>query len=210
MVHFELPPDLRAGLTELCRREGVTRFMAGLAAFALTLRRFGAGDDLVVGTPVALRDHNDVRDLVGCFLNEIPIRIQLAGVASYREAIRRVRAAALRAYDHAEVPLEMIARRRTQGGTVPLYDVMFELGSVEEPPRFPQVQVSRLPLQFGVALCDVTVAIEEHGDSLRGWLEYSQDLFTEDAGQALVAELRHALSALVFAPDSDPSRERTG
>ena len=209
LLYFEWPASLHSKLLELCRQEGVTRFMAGMAAFALTLRYFGGGDDLVIGTPVAMREQSEVRPLVGCFLNEIPIRVRLDGVTTYRDALRRVRDAALRAYDHADVPLDLIvrglgSREAAPRGAAPVFQVMFELGAIEAPPQLKNLRVSRRPLQFGVALFDITVGVEEHGDVLRGWLEYSHDVFTEQAARTLVAELERAMIEILTAPDSHP------
>ncbi|MDB4955277.1 MAG: linear gramicidin synthase subunit [Myxococcales bacterium] len=207
LLHFDLPPQLRPRLLEICRREGVTQFMVGLAAFALTMRRFGGGDDLVIGTPVAMRDRSEVRDLVGCFLNELPIRVRLDKLTSHREAIRRVREAALRAYDNADVPFEMIVRgfdSREPGGAAPVFQVMFEMVTLEKPPRLARLAVSRQPVQVGVALLDITVALEDDGACLRGWLEYSEDLFGEQDARLLVAELERTMLAIAGDADSHP------
>src|SRR5207253_5183572 len=71
--------------------------------------RTTGSDDFCVGTFVANRVRPEVRDVVGCFINQIPLRIDLRGAPSIRTALRRVRAVTLEAQDHAELPFSMLA-----------------------------------------------------------------------------------------------------
>ena len=76
---LDLPAELIAGAHTLARREGVTPFMAWLAAVATLLSRWTGQDDLVIGTPVANRNRVETEDLIGFFVNMLVLRADLAG-----------------------------------------------------------------------------------------------------------------------------------
>ena len=74
--------------------------MVLLAGLVLALRRAGGGADLVIGTPVSVRDRAELDELIGYFINLVPLRFQLADGATAREVVHHVREVALGAYRH--------------------------------------------------------------------------------------------------------------
>jgi Condensation domain len=125
-----IPAATAASLAALSRSEGATAYMVLLAAFDVLLSKWSGQDDIVVGTPVANRTRAETEGLIGFFVNMLVLRTDLSGEPSWRDIVRRVRAAALEAYVHQDVPFEMLlekirvpraARRR------PAYQVYFSL-----------------------------------------------------------------------------------
>ena len=83
-------------------------FMTVLAAFAVLLGRYTGLDDVVVGTPVANRDRAETEDLIGFFVNTLVMRADLSGDPSFTALLGRVRAMALQAYAHQDLPFEQL------------------------------------------------------------------------------------------------------
>ena len=125
-----LPPPVAERLEALARAGGATPFMALLAAFQALLSRYGGGHDVVVGTPVAGRTRPETEAIVGFFVNTLVLRTDLSGAPTFREAVRRTRAATLGAFEHPEVPFErLVAELRPDRSPdrSPLVQVMFAL-----------------------------------------------------------------------------------
>src|SRR5699024_5755087 len=80
---FRITPRTTARIGELARKHGATEFMVLHAALALQLNLLGAGDDITVGTPVAGRDETSAHDLVGLFLNLVPLRMDVSGDVTF-------------------------------------------------------------------------------------------------------------------------------
>ena len=76
-------------LEEHARKERTTLFTVLFAAFHVLLFRYSGQTDLIVGTPAAQRDHPDLQDLVGYFLNTLPIRSAIAERTTFREFLQR-------------------------------------------------------------------------------------------------------------------------
>ncbi len=101
---FTVPRSRAAGLGDFAQREGVTLFVAGLAVFDALLVRLSGQERLVVGTPMSY--HQTVVDhVMGFYLNQVPIPVDLSGNPPFREVVRRVRDATLGAHAHQDLPL---------------------------------------------------------------------------------------------------------
>ncbi|HEV3050272.1 MAG TPA: condensation domain-containing protein, partial [Longimicrobium sp.] len=107
-VALDLPPGLLERLQRLTLSEGATLYMTLLGAFKVLLSRYGAGEDVVVGTPTAGRTREEVQELIGFFVNTLVLRTDLSGDPSFREVLRRVREVMLGAYEHQEVPFDKL------------------------------------------------------------------------------------------------------
>ncbi|MFJ2264641.1 non-ribosomal peptide synthase/polyketide synthase [Streptomyces sp. NPDC087844] len=128
VARFTVPAETAEALRALSRQHGTTMFMTLLAAFDILMSRYTESDDVVVSTPVANRNRTETEDLIGFFVNTLLMRTDLSGAPSFTEVLRRVRATALGAYAHQELPFEQVVdaladvRDRTRG---PLTRVSF-------------------------------------------------------------------------------------
>ena len=88
---MEIPPDVAAAVQKVAAAMEVTPFHVYIAAYAVVLMRFGAGDDFAIGVPVSLRTRPELQPLVGCFLNMLPVRMDMRDSPSFGEVVRRAR-----------------------------------------------------------------------------------------------------------------------
>src|SRR6185369_9818538 len=107
-VSFTLPAELTAELKKLSNAEGVTLYMTLLAAYKILLWRYSGQSDVVVGTPIAGRNHLAAEGLIGLFVNTLVLRTSLSGDPSFNELLDRVRDVTLGAYAHQDLPFEKL------------------------------------------------------------------------------------------------------
>jgi hypothetical protein len=88
---FSISPEVYAALRYLSRNEGATLFITILTAFKVLLLRYSGQEDLVVVSPVAGRNRLELEGLIGFFVNSLPLRTNLSGNPTFREALRRVK-----------------------------------------------------------------------------------------------------------------------
>ena len=213
---FAVPARTARGLREVAQHGGASMFMTVLAALMVLLGRYTGLDDVVVGTPVANRDRAETEDLIGFFVNTLVMRADLSGDPSFTELLGRVRAMALGAYAHQDLPFEQLVdelvTERDRSRT-PLFQVMFtwlaagrdgeRAGRGGERPGAAAAGAGPvLPVKF-----DLTVTLRDiPGGGLAGALEYGTALF--DA--ATVGRLAGHLGVLLAGVAADPAARLSG
>ncbi|HTE51610.1 MAG TPA: amino acid adenylation domain-containing protein [Kofleriaceae bacterium] len=200
-----LPPAVVAGLDELCRREGATLFMGLLAAFAALLSRWSGQDDLVVGTPVAGREHAEVEGLIGCFINTLALRVELDGDPTFTALVARVARTTLDAYAHRNAPFQAVvaAAGAERGAESSLVQVMFTFQNIPTAKelQLPGLRVVPVDLEGTEARRDLTVRVEERGDELAAVFEYD----TARVEERTIAALAERFAAMTAAAAARPA-----
>ncbi len=199
-----LSAELSAALGALARREGVTLFMALLAAFQVLLHRYSGQSDIVVGSPIAGRTRAETEGLIGFFLNTLVLRCDLAFDPTFSDVLARVRNVTLGAYAHQDVPFEKlveeIAPARDLSRT-PLFQVFFnmlnlpsawqDLGGISSEPW---------PVADEVAKFDLNLYVEPRDGELALHLVYATDLFDAPQTAAMLEHLAEILGSVVAEP----------
>ncbi|HVR11613.1 MAG TPA: amino acid adenylation domain-containing protein, partial [Thermoanaerobaculia bacterium] len=166
------------------RRHGATLFMTLLAGFAAFLARWTGADDLVVGTPIANRNHLATERLIGFFVNSLVLRLDLGGDPPAGELLARMRETALDAYAHQDLPFERLVeelRPERELSQNPLFQVMFAL---QNAPRanadLPGLTLTPLMVEGPTLKFDLELqwfeAAAGGGKALAGTLSYATDL----------------------------------
>ncbi|TNV67228.1 condensation domain-containing protein, partial [Corallococcus exiguus] len=205
---FTLPPALSARFHSLARRESVTPFLLGLAAFKTFLARTLQCGDTVVGIVHANRPRPELEPLVGMFASYLLLRTDLSGNPSFREVLRRVRASYLESSEHQDLPhAELVSLLRP--GVVDRRPLS-PLGYVFHASAAPTVTLAGLEIQpldadLGLLLNDLQLLLTDGPDGLTGHLEYRTELF--DA--ATIARMADALQALLMEVVEEPDRPLT-
>ena len=199
--------DLTDAVRALGRREDATLFMVLLAAFAALLGRLSGQDDLndlVIGSPIANRNREELEGLIGFFVNTLALRADLSGDPDVRELLARTRRTAHGAFAHQDLPFERIVeelRPDRVAGRNPLFQVSFAVQNVPLPAlRVPGLDILPLDLDTGTAKFDLSLFFTEHEDVLLAGLEYPVERFDPATISRLLGHLRILLAGAVADP----------
>ncbi|MFC5662555.1 amino acid adenylation domain-containing protein [Kitasatospora misakiensis] len=202
---FELPEPLMRELSALAHRRGATTYMALLAVFTVLLSRYSRQRDVLVGVPTAVRDRPELEPLIGYFVNTLPIRTELDGEPSFTEVLDRVKDACLGAYEHQEVPFELVVGELNTARDLsrpPVYQVSFAYGREAVPDlTLGGARLEQVLVRSGGARFDLELQAFDRDGGLSGWFEYDRDLFEESTVARLAAHFRRLAEQVVAAPE---------
>jgi amino acid adenylation domain-containing protein/non-ribosomal peptide synthase protein (TIGR01720 family) len=202
---FKVPLKVSVELKTLSQREGCTLFMTLLAAFKTLLHRYTGSNDILVGSPIANRNRNEIEGLIGFFVNTLVLRTSFEGNPSFRELLRQVREVALGAYAHQDAPFEQLVEKlqlQRNLSHAPLFQVMFVLQNASKSEiELPGLTLSALESDTGTANFDLTLSMTETAVGLIGTLEYSTDLFKRSTILRMVEHLQTLLSGIIANPE---------
>ena len=214
---FRLDPAGVTALNSLASASNASLFMALHAALAAFLHRSGAGDDLVIGSPTAGRTDPALRELVGFFVNTLPLRVDAGGDPSLRTLLGRSRESILAAFDHDDVPFERLVEAVNPDrelGRHPLFQTMLTVDNdVPAVPQLPGVRVKPEPeTASGEAKFDLSFTFRPDGDSssdggagLAGTVDYNSAMFEPATARRLADSFGRFLALAATAPDTPVS-----
>jgi amino acid adenylation domain-containing protein/FkbH-like protein/non-ribosomal peptide synthase protein (TIGR01720 family)/FkbM family methyltransferase len=214
---FQLDVKLTTSLKELSQKSGTTLFMTLMAAYATLLFRYSGQEDILLGTPIASRNHQDIEGLIGFFVNTLVMRTRLEENPSFSELLMQVRSTCMDAYANQDVPFEQIVEALQIERSLshsPLFQVMFALQNapleeLETPGlTMPAASFAIAPLHLDNvnAKFDLTLQMWEtntdEGNSLQGFWQYNTDLFDEDRIARMTGHFQTLLAGIVANPQT--------
>jgi amino acid adenylation domain-containing protein len=202
-------------LKSLCRECGVVPFMVLLSAFKVLLFRYTHQSKIVVGTPIANRNHSELEAVIGFFTNTLVLSSSVAPDMTFRELLSQVRDTTLGAYEHQELPFEKLVSELQPERSLshnPLFQVMFtfqnlpteksnakETAPQNNPPASQPSDSLSLNVEF--SKFDLTLAMTETDDGLSAVFEYATDLFEADSIERMAGHLINVLEYVLENPD---------
>ncbi|GAA2393648.1 amino acid adenylation domain-containing protein [Dactylosporangium salmoneum] len=207
---FTMGEELTAGLTALGQDHGATPFMTLTAALAALLGHAAGQDDVTVGSPVAGRAAPELDDVVGCFLNMLTLRVDLAGDPTFTELLLRVREVVLGAFTHQELPFERLVADLNVARDVarsPLFQVILSMQNYEGTVAGGDgggdgLDVEGFSPESWSTRYDLELYVTAEGPALSGTFIYNTALFDAATVQRLAGRLVALLRAAVAAPDT--------
>ena len=171
-VAVDWPAQLQQQVVRAVAREhNATSFMVMQAALAVLLAKLSASTQVAVGFPIAGRGDPALEELVGLFVNTLVLRVDTAGDPTVAQVLAQVRGRALAAFEHQEVPFEVLVERLNPTRSLahhPLIQVVLNwqnfAGRGATPaggPGLGGAQVTPLATDTRTARMDLTVSLAE-------------------------------------------------
>ncbi|MGV9803817.1 condensation domain-containing protein, partial [Mycobacterium sp. NPDC003449] len=217
-VSVDWSAELQQWVARVAREHNATSFMVVQAALAVLLSALSASDDVAVGIATAGRGDPALDELVGFFVNTLVLRVDLSGDPAVGEVVEQVRARSLAAFEHQDVPFEVLVERLNPARSLthhPLVQVLLTWQNLPWNSKGPvaglslgDVQVVPLEAETQTARSDLVFALAEQFDDvgepagISGTVEFRTDVFDAVSVQALIARLERVLVAIT----ADPSR----
>ena len=216
-VAVDWPAEVQQRVREVAREHNATSFMVVQAALAVLLSKLSASAEVAVGFPIAGRGDPALDELVGFFVNTLVLRVDLAGDPSVAELLAQVRGRSLAAFEHQDVPFEVLVERLNPTRSLthhPLVQVMLAWQNWQDHNgpvaglALGDVQVTPLPVDTRTARTDLSFSLAERWTEagepagIGGAVEFRTDVFDAASIEALIGRLQRVLVALT----ADPGR----
>jgi len=202
-LEFVLDPEITAGIKQTAQENGATLHHALMAVLAILIGNYTEKEDLVLGTTSAGRYAPGTSQMMGMFVNTLPVRIKPASDKTYTELLQEVRDMMLQVLDHEAYPIDLLYEKlgiNRGPGQNPLFDVNFVLHNMEQRQLELDggVEASLQLFDSTTAKFDISFAAEETAlenaggsqSSIKFHIEYRSALFDHDTIQRMA---RHFL-----------------
>ncbi|MEH2000987.1 MAG: amino acid adenylation domain-containing protein [Nostoc sp.] len=203
---FTIEQNISEALVSLSQQQGVTLFILLLTAFKILLYRYTNQSDIVVGTPVANRQHSQIQGMIGFFVNNLVLRTDLSDNPTFLQLLKQVRVVVLSAYEHQNLPFEKLVEalhpERNLSYT-PLSQIDFALeyeSTATVPLKDLTINISEAGANH-TAKFDLSLSLQKTEQGLTGAFEYSTDLFDATTIARMIEHWQTLLAGIVANPE---------
>jgi amino acid adenylation domain-containing protein len=208
---FELSTQVTQALKLLSSKENATLFMTVLTAFNILLYKYTGREDIVVGSPVANRDRQELEGLIGFFVNTVVFRTDVTDTLSFQQLLDRVREVALEAYTHQDLPFEMLVEAlqpKRDLSYSPLFQVMLVLEEYvsSQTMHLPDLNTSPWVVENNSAKFDLSLYLKVHSEKLELLWVYNTDLFDSSTINRMSGHFQTLLEGIVANPETPISK----
>ncbi|WP_281560273.1 amino acid adenylation domain-containing protein [Thalassomonas sp. RHCl1] len=206
-VSSRLGRESLTALKTLCQGQGATLFMGLHAAFSVLLARYSNESDIVIGSPIANREQQEVANLIGFFVNTLVLRSDLSQEPGFAGLVQQSKQMLTDAYAHQQLPFEQLVERLQPERSLqhsPLFQVMLVLQNNEQQRLvLPELTLTAVAEENELAMFDLTLTAEEKDQQLVLHWEYNTDLFKEQSITAMAAHFEALVAALLARPQEN-------
>jgi amino acid adenylation domain-containing protein len=202
-----LPVGTVSALKSVGQAQEATVYMMLLAAYATVLHRYTGRENVLVGSGSAGRTVPETEGIVGYINNTLVQRADFSGDPTFAELLGRVRAGALGAYDHQDIPLEKLVLEMRQGqdrlSHAPLFEVVLTMqDTIGGTMSLENVTVEPFGIDFGATKFDITLLVSERANELALTAQYRSDLYAPATMRRFLGHVRAVLEAAAAKPET--------
>lgn len=210
------------GVKALVKEQECTLFMGILAMVNAFLFRYTSQEDIIIGTPIAGREHFQLDQQIGCYVNTLPLRLQFNGNDNFIELCGKVKQVTLEAYEHQLYPFDDLINSLSISRDIsrsPLFDIMVVLENEPQAVKFEidELKVSHYPMEANhSSKFDLLFSFIDTGDEIDLHLQYNTDVFSENLINQYLNHLVALIQSIIQYPNTPineleflTSKERT-
>jgi iturin family lipopeptide synthetase B len=188
-------------LNAIAAGEKATMFMLVLSLYNILLSRLANQPDMVVGIVTSGRQQAELADMIGLFINTLPVRNYVDADITFSQFLAKVRAKTLACFDNEEYPYELLVDElhlERDPGRNPLFDAMLMYQNMETRELvMPGLQVKRQHYGSPGAKFDLTLTVNESEGALQLTFEYPVELFAPDTIKRFAAYFKRIVDTVI-------------
>lgn len=202
---FAFSPALVSQVKSFCLKYRITPFHLYMAAFLVLLMHYSGQEDIIVGCPFANRSHAELENLIGLFVNTLPIRMDLSANPKVEDLVNKIRETMLDAFAWQAAPFEAIVSEISPErdlSRTPIFQVAINMRNI---PRQTQLLEDELEAESILAEdvpapFDLSLEFDDASGSMMTALHYNADLFDEKTIIRMAAHFQNLLSGFIANP----------
>ena len=199
----QVDPELTHQLRQIAGQHESTMYMLLLAAYHILLSQYTGQEDIIIGTPVAGRNHADLQSMMGMFVNMLPLRNVSTKKQSFSQFLNVVKERTLEAFHHEQMPLELLLEQLNLQRDLsrnPLFDTIFTLQNTGSSAMVAnEVTFTPIPIKTNTSKFDLSLTVEEE-EGLLFHFEYAVHLYEHVTIEQMATQYLELLHQLAYDP----------
>ncbi len=204
IVSFGLDPQQTKLLNAVGSRHNASLFMTLVALVKVLLFRLTRQEEIIVGFPIAGRNHADLEDQIGFYINTLPLMDRVRGELTFDAFLDEVKTTATEAYEHQVYPFDRLVDELKLSRDVsrsPMFDVVVVMQNVgADALSLEGVGIRPFATEFEASKFDLTFTFEEIDGGLRADVTYNSDLFLRQRIESICDSFEELIASALADP----------
>ncbi|MBC9912778.1 non-ribosomal peptide synthetase, partial [Chitinophaga varians] len=215
-LYTVINPDVIAQFNAVCQGHQATLFMGLMAVMNGLLYRYTGQEDIIIGSPVVNREHPDLENQIGLYLNTIALRTRFEGTDSFEVLLNKVKETTLAAYEHQVYPFDTLLENlnvRRDMSRSPVFDIMVMLQNQHDrtvSEDQPQVLFGERVVDNGPAVVkfDMSIEFTERGNGLHMAVQFNTDVYEKATIVRFIEHYKRLLRLVAEQPQESIAAQR--
>ena len=181
--YFKFNEETTSKINTLCKKLEVTPYMFLLSVYYILLHKYTSQSDIIVGTPIVGRSIADLYNIIGMFVNTLPMRTTVDANTSFKSFLKDIKKICLDNYKYQDYPLDELVNKlniKRDASRNPLFDVMFIYqNNGNTSINFDKINSEYFIPDTKISKFDLSLEIIPQDNELNLSFEYSVKLFNE-------------------------------
>jgi amino acid adenylation domain-containing protein len=205
-IHFEgkrnfftLDKDIGEAINRYSSSHSINNFTFCLSAYFILLNKLSQQDKIVIGVPLSNRRDENNKDVVGCFVNILPIQIRFENNTEIKDIIKQVRNQLLFAHRKQEIPFLSIIEQEKENRNL-AYNPYFQTGFTFEPLtelNLNGIDAKAVPIEKEGTQLDLFITLWENQEGFNGYIEYSTRLFSDGMAKRIEQSYKNVIKEIL-------------
>ncbi|MCV9927835.1 amino acid adenylation domain-containing protein [Flavobacterium sp. LS1R49] len=208
-VNYQFSDTFLEKLKDFSKKQDLTLFMTLMTGINTLLSRYTGQQDIIIGSPIAGREHPDLENQIGLYLNTLALRTQIDKDFNFLDLLRHEKQVILDAYEHQSYPFDELVEKlelKRDSSRSAMFDIMVVLQSQSTLNSFENDKLSGLEVyeyetSTKVAQFDMTFTFIEQ-DSLRLSINYNTDIYDLSFVEQIAVHFEQLVSRMIDEPET--------
>ena len=202
---FNIDTDLTEKLNHLSLTAGTTHFMILLAIFYVLISKYSGQEDIIIGFPISGRNHTDLQEVLGMFVNTLPMRNFPKGNKSFIEFLLEVKENSLSVLENQDYQFEKLIEQinlKRDPSRNPLFDIVFAMQNMDKGKiKLDYLEIIPFDYYNKTAKFDLTLNAAVEMRKILLSFEYCTKLFRKETIERIAGHYINILQQITENPD---------
>ncbi|OOM76971.1 gramicidin S synthase 2 [Clostridium puniceum] len=201
-ISYTIDNNILEELKLIANRNDCTLFSVLIAAYSILISKYSKNNEIVIGTPVACRTKEEFQNIVGMFVNTLPIKLSPHKEKNFSNFLLEASSSVIEALQNQEVQFDRLIDKIGVDRDLsrnPLFETMFVLQNMNISDfRIEEAQFEVLDYHNGTSKLSINTIANETVDGLKLTIEFSTELFRSDTIEVFARHFEGLLKEIVL------------
>lgn len=203
-IYFNLSQEYVEKIKDFVVTSGCSIYMIMLSVFNILLSKYTNQDDIIIGSPIAGRFNHQMDNLIGMFVNTLPMRNHPKGELTYERFIKEVKNNTINAFENQQYQYEDLLDKlkiKSEISRNPLFDIMFIMQNMDKKKiLLDELTFEEVNFKSKVSKYDLTLICHVEKNKLSFEIEYATSLFNKETIERMVIHFENIIQTVMDNP----------